>query len=197
MFNVHSVPIRWFPLEITRVIQSTEMPSNLLTQVVLCTAVRYVMWFGKAFSLPGISFWCIYEKFASNSLQIFFLSSFCHWHQCKVKGKIPPNQKYTHWALPGVKVTLWVACKKEFDCVHFIFKSSIIANVFCNNRMRLPFQKSQTIYIWKEGLSLSTLRIKEFPRVLEKDKLDRTNEYCGSAVEVMCCEEKYSICDLR
>lgn len=72
MFNVHSVPIRWFPLEITRVIQSTEMPSNLLTQVVLYTAVRYVMWFGKAFSLPGISFWCIYEKFASNSLQIFF-----------------------------------------------------------------------------------------------------------------------------
>lgn len=62
----------------------------------------------------------------------FFFSSFCRWHHCKVKGKILPNQKYTHSALPGVKVILWVACKKEFDCMHFISKSSMIANVFYN-----------------------------------------------------------------
>jgi len=171
-------------------IQSVDPSSS-----VYCCALRYVVREGifssRYFLL--VYLWKVCIQFSAD----FFLSSFCHWHQCKVKGKIPPNQKYTHWALPGVKVTLWVACKKEFDCVHFIFKSSIIANVFCNNRMRLPFQKSHTIYIWKAGLSLSTLRIKEFPRVLEKDKLDRTNEYCGSGVEVMCCEEKYSICDLR
>lgn len=174
MFNVHSVPIRWFPLEITRVIQSTAMPSNLLTQVVLYTAVLYVVWEGIFSSRYFL--WCIYEKFASNSLQVFFFfSSFCHWRQCKVKGKTPPNQKYTHWALPGVKVTLWVACKKEFDCVHFIFKSSTIANVFCNNRVRSSFQKSQTVCVWKKGVSLSTLLIKEFPRVPKKDKLEQMN----------------------
>lgn len=55
VFNVHSVPARWFPLENTRVVQSTETLSYLLTHVVLYTAMYCVVWEGN-FSFSGISF---------------------------------------------------------------------------------------------------------------------------------------------
>lgn len=45
-----------------------------------------------------------------------------------------PNQKYTHSALPGVKVILWFACKKELDCMHFFSLNHLqyLIFFFCN-----------------------------------------------------------------
>lgn len=59
-----------------------------------------------------------------------------------------PNQKYTHSVLPGVKVILWFACKKEFDCMQFFFSKS--SPIFFSTQNGIVFPKVRDVWHVKE-----------------------------------------------